>query len=105
MAAGFILCVASVRSYPFLSQRTIGWTLTLIFIALSIPVVIIFAQMDKDAILSRLSDTEPGKLDRAFYVRVFSYGALPLLTVLASQFPAIGRFLFSWVQPAIEAMH
>jgi hypothetical protein len=38
-------------------------------------------------------------------VRLVSYGALPLLTVLASQFPAIGRFLFSWVQPAIEALH
>ncbi len=105
VAVGFILCVASVRSYPFLSHRTIGWALTLIFVALGVPVIIAFAQMDKDAILSRLSDTEPGKLDRAFYFRVISYGALPLLTVLASQFPGIGRFLFSWVQPAIEAMH
>jgi hypothetical protein len=79
--------------------------LTLIFIALGVPIVITFAQMDKDAILSRLSDTEPGKLDSAFYVRLVSYGALPLLTVLASQFPSIGRFLFSWVQPAIETLH
>ena len=101
----FILCVAAVRSYPFLAHRTIGWALTLIFIVLGAPVIMAFAQMDKDAILSRLSDTEPGKLDRAFYVRVVSYGALPLITVLASQFPAIGRFLFSWVQPAIETLH
>ncbi len=105
VVAGFILCVASVRSYPFLAHRSIGWALSLLFIALGIPVVIAFAQMDKDAILSRLSDTQPGKLDRAFYVRLVSYGALPLLTVLASQFPPIGRFLFSWVQPAIEALH
>lgn len=105
VVAGFILCVASVRSYPFLSQRTIGWALTLIFFALGIPVVIAFAQMDKDAILSRLSDTQPGKLDSAFYTRLVAYGALPLLTVVASQFPSIGRFLFSWIQPAIEALH
>ena len=103
--AGFILCVASVRSYPFLAHSTIGWALTFIFLAFGIPIVIVFAQMDKDAILSRLSDTQPGKLDKAFYVRLISFGALPLLTVMASQFPAIGRFLFSWVQPAIEAMH
>jgi hypothetical protein len=68
-------------------------------------VVIAFAQMDRDAILSRLSDTDPGKLDRAFYVRLIAYGGLPFLTVLASQFPSIGSFLFSWVQPAIEALH
>ena len=105
VGAGFMLCVVSVRSYPFLAHRTIGWALTLIFLALGVPVVIAFAQMDKDAILSRLSDTQPGKLDSAFYARLISYGALPLLTVLASQFPSIGRFLFSWVQPAIEALH
>ena len=103
--AGFILCVASIRSYPFLAHRTIGWGLSVVFVVLGTPVVIAFAQMDKDAILSRLSDTDPGKLDRAFYVRLIAYGGLPFLTVLASQFPAIGRFLFSWVQPAIEALH
>jgi hypothetical protein len=64
-----------------------------------------FAQMDRDAILSRLSGTEPGKLDRDFYYRVVSYGALPLLALLASQFPSIGRFLFSWLQPGLNALH
>ena len=83
--------VPSVRSYPFLGHRTIGWALTLIFIALGVPVVIAFAQMDKDANVSRLADTQPGKLDSAFYTRLVSYGALPLLTVMASQFPASGR--------------
>jgi hypothetical protein len=105
ISIAFILCVAAVRSYPFLAHRSIGWALTLIFLILGVPVAITFAQMDKDAILSRLSDTEPGKLDRNFYVRLISYGALPLLTVLASQFPAVGHFLFSWVQPAIETLH
>lgn len=105
VSLAFILCVAALRSYPFLSHRTIGWTLTLLFLALGIPVVMVFAQMDRDAILSRLADTEPGKLDKEFYLRLVSYGALPLLTLLASQFPAIGRFLFSWVQPAVEALH
>jgi hypothetical protein len=105
VVAGFIVCVASVRSYPFLAHHSIGWALTLTFLALGIPVVIAFAQMDKDAVLSRLSDTNPGKLDWAFYSRLISYGALPLLTVLASQFPAIGHFLFSWVQPAIDTFH
>jgi hypothetical protein len=105
VVAGFVLAVASIRSYPFLAHRTIGWSLTLIFVAIGIPVVIAFAQMDKDAVLSRLSDTDPGKLDRAFYIRLLAYGGVPLLTVLASQFPALGRFLFSWIQPAVEALH
>jgi hypothetical protein len=105
ISAGFVLSVISLRSYPFLGSRTIGWALSLLFFVLGTPIVVAFAQMDRDAVLSRLSDTEPGKLDRAFYLRLVSYGALPLLTVLASQFPTIGRFLFSWLQPAVEALH
>jgi hypothetical protein len=37
-------------------------------------------------------------------MNLISYGALPVLTVLAAQFPAIGSFLFSWVQPLLQAL-
>jgi len=104
LSAGFILSLISLRSYPFQSPRSIEWTMTAVFVVLSAGIVYAFAGMDKDAILSRVSQTEAGKLDREFFVRVVSFGALPLLTVLASQFPSIGRFLFSWVQPGLEAL-
>ncbi len=105
VSAAFILSLISLRAYPFIGHHTIGLALTIIFMILGSGVVTVFAQMDKNAILSRIADTEPGKLDKEFYLRLLSYGALPLLTVLASQFPAIGRFVFSWVQPAVEAIH
>ena len=105
IVAGFILTVLALRSYPFLASRAIGWTLTLIFATLATGVVFVLAQMSKDAILSRISDTKPGEVSGDFYVRVLSFGALPVLTLLASQFPSISRFLFSWVQPGIEALH
>jgi hypothetical protein len=105
ISAAFILSIISLRSYPFLGHRTIGWSLGVIFVVVGTGIVMVFSQMDKDAILSRITDTEPGKLDKEFYLRIISVGALPLLTVLASLFPEIGRFLFSWVQPAVEALH
>jgi hypothetical protein len=105
VSTAFILSVLGLRTYPFLAHRTIGWILTLIFVALGSAVIVVFAQMDRDALLSRITDTQPGKLDREFYFRLLSYGALPLLTILASQFPAVGKFLFSWIQPAAEALH
>jgi hypothetical protein len=37
-------------------------------------------------------------------MNLLSYGALPVLTVLAAQFPTIGSFLFSWVQPLLQAL-
>jgi len=105
LSFGFILALVAVGSYPFLSRRECVWSLAGVFVIFGIGIVMSFAQMDRDAILSRLSGTEPGKLDRDFYYRVVSYGALPLLALLASQFPSIGRFLFSWLQPGLNALH
>ena len=59
--------------------------------------------MSRNTILSYLSKTKPGKLDRNL-LHALSFGALPLITVLASQFPSISVFLFSWVKPALETM-
>jgi len=104
LSTAFILSVISLHAYPFQAPHSIGWTMTAVFVVLGSGVVLAFVQMDKDAILSRLSRTNPGELDRQFILRLISFGSLPLLTVLASQFPSIGRFLFSWVQPGLEAL-
>ena len=104
LTTAFILSLISLRSYPFQEPRSIGWSMTLVFVILGLGIVLVFAEMDKDHILSRVSNTNPGKLDKEFFLRVISFGALPLLTVIASQFPSIGRFLFSWVQPGLETL-
>lgn len=105
LSFGFVLALAAVGSYPFLSRRECVWSLAGVFLVFGVGIILSFAQMDRDSILSRLSGTEPGKLDRDFYFRVISYGALPLLALLASQFPSIGRFLFSWLEPGLNALH
>jgi hypothetical protein len=59
----------------------------------------VFAQMDRDAILSRITKTDPDKLGTTFYLRVAQFGALPIIMLLASQFPSLNRYIFSWLQP------
>jgi hypothetical protein len=105
LAIGFILALLAVGSYPFLGGRQCVWSLAGIFVLFGAAVIVSFAQMDRDAILSRLSGTDPGKLDWSFVLRVGSYGGLPLLALLASQFPSLGRSLFSWLEPALNALH
>jgi hypothetical protein len=34
-----------------------------------------------------------------------SFVALPLFTLLTSQFPSMNRLFYSWVRPAIEALN
>jgi hypothetical protein len=105
LGVGFVLAVAAVGSYPFLAARLCVWSLAAAFVVFGAAVVISFAQMDRDAILSRLNGTVAGKLDLSFYLRAVSYGGLPLLTLLASEFPSFGHSLMAWVQPTLTALH
>ena len=105
LGVGFVLAVAAVGSYPFLAARLCVWSLAAAFVVFGAAIIISFAQMDRDAILSRLNGTVAGKLDLSFYLRALSYGGLPLLTLLASEFPSFGHSLMAWVEPTLTALH
>jgi hypothetical protein len=105
ISGGFILTTLALNSYPFQSPQMIRGMVTVTFAVLGIGIVSVFVQMDRDAILSRITNTKAGHVGSGFYVRLITVGGLPLLTVLASHFPSIGRFLLSWIRPAMESMH
>jgi hypothetical protein len=105
ISGGFLLLVIALNSYSFRSKTVIDGALVLGFTTLTAGIVTVFSHADRDAILSRITGTEEGKLDRHFFMHLVSYGALPLLVLLATHFPSVGRFFFSWVKPALEAIH
>jgi len=49
--------------------------------------------MRRDPILSRITDKKPNEQGWDFYLRVASFGAVPVLTWLAYCYPAIGSVL------------
>src|SRR5258708_30247172 len=97
---GFILLVLALAVYPFEGRLYIEVALLFIFVISGAIVATVFAQMDRDPLLSRLSETKPNQLGINFVIRLASFGALPLLTLLASLVPDVGSFLQSWLQPA-----
>lgn len=101
---GFILLVLGLSIYPFEGRRQIEIAVVVIFLINGACVGLAFAGMDRDPLLSRLSETKPNELGRNFVLRLVSFGTLPLLTLLAAQVPAVGNFLLSWLQPALEAL-
>lgn len=105
MTVGFILLAISLNCYSFQGEGYFRWWLAAIFLVLSSTSILVFMEMAHDATLSNLTDSKAGKLDPSFYFKVVSAGALPLLTLVSSQFPDIGRVLFSWLQPALSALH
>jgi hypothetical protein len=101
---GFVLTLISLNSYPFQSGHVLGWFMATLLVALGIATGFMLAAAERDEVLSRLNGTKAGKIGKDFYMNLVSYGALPVLTVLAAQFPTIGSFLFSWVQPVLQAL-
>jgi hypothetical protein len=105
VSVGFLLLVIALNSYAFRSHTIIDWLLVVLFGVLSVGIVTVLAQADRDAILSRITGTKEGKLDRHFFTHIVSYGGIPLLVLASTHFPSVGRFFFSWVKPALEAIH
>lgn len=105
LTLGFLAFAFALMSYPFEGERLIAWVITLLFVGLSTGIVVVLAQMETDATLSRITNRDAGKLGFAFFHRALAFGALPLLTVLASNFNGVGRFLFSWIEPTLKTLH
>lgn len=105
LTLGFMAFAFALMSYPFQGERLIAWVITLLFAVLSLAIVLVFAQMETDVTLSRITNREAGKLGFDFFHRAVAFGALPLLTVLASNFNGVARLLFSWIEPAMKTLH
>jgi hypothetical protein len=102
VAGMFVLLVLSFSSYPFEPKSAYHTLMTFVLILIVVLVAIVMSQMHRDPILSRITNTTPGELGWNFWFRMASFVALPLFTLLASQFPQIGSFLFFWAQPALN---
>jgi hypothetical protein len=104
-AAGmYVFIVLSINTYPFEPHLALQSMAVLLLIAMGIAVGVVYAQMHRDNILSRLTSSKPGELGWDFWLKLLSAGAIPIFSLLASQFPSIRQFLFSWLEPALQAV-
>jgi hypothetical protein len=104
--AGLYVCaLLSLSSYPFEPKVVLRPALILAFFAIIAIIGWVYAQMHRDATLSRLTDTTPGELGADFYFKMGGFIILPLISLLVSQFPDISNFVFSWLQPAAQALN
>ena len=101
-----LFVLLAISSYPFQPAHrllSLSWVAVLTLVALTVAV---FVHMDRDEVLSWINKTPPGQvvLNREFASRLATYGLVPLEGMAAAQFPDIGRFLFFWVQPFMNAL-
>jgi hypothetical protein len=103
-SVGFVLLMFSMNSYSFQAPQAIGRSLLILFAVITWILGKCLIQMERDPVLSRIAGTQPGELNATFYLKLAQYGAVPILGLLASLFPSISNLLFSWFEPALEAL-
>jgi len=102
VAGMFVFLVLSFNCYPFEPKSTYHLLMVFVFLVIVTLVAFVMGQMHRDPTISQITNTTPGELGWDFWLRMASFVALPLITLLSSQFPEIGNFLFSWAQPTLS---
>ena len=64
----------------------------------------VYAGLSRDATVSHITNTEPGALGMDFWVRIASFVGIPMMGLLAAQFPGITDFLVSWIEPSLNTV-
>ncbi|HEY3770097.1 MAG TPA: hypothetical protein VGN44_15600, partial [Candidatus Angelobacter sp.] len=103
-AAVFSLVLLSLNVYSFEPHRSLIWTFAAVFVILGGMAISVLMQIERNHVLSRITGSQPNELGTSFYIRIVMLGAVPLLTLLATHFPAIGHYLLSFLQPGMEAL-
>jgi hypothetical protein len=100
----FIAATIAMASYPFDPRPSISGAMVLLFGVLTAAVVVVYAQVHRDPILSLVTNTKPGELGGDFWLKLLGFGAGPVLGLLTTLFPQLTDFLFSWVQPSLTSI-
>jgi len=98
----FVLSTIAWNSYPFQPRQLVDWLITGLLVLIGSGIIWVFAQMHRDPILSRLTNTKPNELGWDFYLRIVAFGAIPVLTWLAYEFPDVGSTIYRIVTPGVS---
>jgi hypothetical protein len=103
LVLGFAFMVISLNFYPFLSQWILKGAMVVVFLVLAFGITFVFVQMDRDALLNRLTNKTVG-LGWDFCRRVVAFGTIPFFTVLGTYVPAVGASLSSFLEPVLRVL-
>jgi hypothetical protein len=106
MLLSLLLATLLLSSYPYPPQSLLRLILLVVLGGTVGSLIFVLIQMNRDEVLSRIDRTEPGKVtwNLRFVMNLLTFGALPLLTLLSSEFPELRKFLFAWAEPILKML-
>jgi len=100
----FLASACAMSSYPFDPRQGLSAVLIVLFIVTAVVIVMVYADMHRDATLSHVTNTRPGELGAEFWFKIIGFGLAPLIGLITRIFPAVTDFLFTWLQPSISSL-
>ena len=76
----FVVTIVAWNSYPFQPRQWMDEAFTGMLVLLGSGIIWVFAQMHRNPILSRITDTGANELGLDFYLRLVTFEAIPVLT-------------------------
>jgi hypothetical protein len=100
----FVAVSLAISFYPFVPRTQISMWMIVNLALIGSAVVYVYAGMDRDEILSYITNTRPGRLSGAFWLKSAGFLAGPVIGIITTQFPAVADSVLSWVQPGLDAI-
>jgi hypothetical protein len=102
-----LLLMMGVASYSFQPRRAFMFGVGAVIVGVAVTAVSILVGLDRNELLSRIGKTTPGRVtfDRRFLLGVVSWGLLPVLSLLAVQYPEVVARVLSFLQPMASQGH
>jgi hypothetical protein len=99
----FAAIAFSLAFYPYTPRPAIVLCLLALLLIVASLVGFVYAGLARDETVSHITNTEPGALGWDFWTRIAGFIGVPLIGLVAAQFPGITDFLVSWIQPGLNA--
>lgn len=101
-----VLLLAMLSAYPFEPRAALLWFVQVAIVIVATGAVVVFMEMERSEILSRLQDGTPGKVEfnRDLALKLTLYAVVPIFSIVATEVPALGEMVFHGVLPLIQTL-
>jgi hypothetical protein len=103
-AALYVCIVFSTISYPFDSAPELSTLAIVLFLVSAAAIGYVYEDMHRDPTLSKMTSTDPNKIDSAFWIKFATAGFAPFVALVSAVYPPFGHLLYSLVGPLLQAL-
>ncbi len=104
MVGIFVFMVGAIVAYPWCPKSEMVLAMFMLLLVAGTVVILVYAGMHKDPVLSCITDTSPGRLGSDFWIRVGAFAVVPVLSLLAARFPEVNDLLLSSLERGFDAL-